>query len=71
MKISIKKDGEWYLAQVEWYANLFAFWYTKQEASQELLNVVEMMMDYHLELIEKERSIRNHLIGSKKIKHAI
>jgi len=61
MKINIKKDGEGYLASVSGQPNLFAFGFSEQEAFVELQNVVEMMMDYHLEQVEVERKIRNQL----------
>ena len=41
--------------------NLFAFAYLEKEAVQELKNVVEMIMDYHLEKINAERLIRYEL----------
>jgi len=63
MKIVIKKDWEWFLAEVEWQENIFAYWNTKEEAKNELLIVVEMMMDYHLELLEKERKIKNSILN--------
>ncbi len=53
MKYYIKKDGIWYLAEVIWNDSLFAFWYTKEEAIHELLNVIEMTMDYHTEMSRK------------------
>lgn len=46
--INIKKDWEWYLAEVNWYDNVFAYWNSPEEAKKELLWVLEMMMDYHL-----------------------
>ena len=49
MKIIIKKDGEGYLAKIKDHQNLFTFAYSKKEAIRELNNVVEMIMDYHLE----------------------
>ena len=54
VKISIKKDGEWYLAEVDENDNLYAYWYTENDAKKKLLWVVEMTMDYHLELVENE-----------------
>ncbi len=61
MKTTIKKDGDGYLAKVEGRQNLFAFAYSEKEAIIELKNVVEMMMDYHLEQVNDERIIRNEL----------
>ncbi|WP_133513161.1 hypothetical protein [Candidatus Thiosymbion oneisti] len=63
MKINvvIEKDGDGYLARVEGHQNLFAFAYTEKEAVIELKNVVEMVMDYHLEQANDERIIRNEL----------
>jgi len=61
MKTIIEKDGDGYLARVEGHQNLFAFAYSKKEAMIELKNVVEMMMDYHLEQVNDERIIKNEL----------
>nr|VFJ92146.1 MAG: hypothetical protein BECKLFY1418A_GA0070994_10219 [Candidatus Kentron sp. LFY] len=63
MKINIvlEKDGDGYLARVEGHQNLFAFAYTEKDAVIELRNVVEMVMDYHLEQANDERIIRNEL----------
>jgi len=58
MKINvvIEKDGDGYLARVEGHQNLFAFAYTEKDAVIELKNVVEMVMDYHLEQANNERT---------------
>jgi predicted RNase H-like HicB family nuclease len=61
MKIIIEKDGDGYLAMVKGYQNLFAFAYSKQEAIIELKNVVEMVLDFHLEQVNEERVIKNEL----------
>ncbi|WP_423907782.1 hypothetical protein [Candidatus Spongiihabitans sp.] len=61
MKTIVEKDGDGYLAKVEGHQNLFAFAYSEKEAIIELKNVVEMMMDYHLEQVNDERIIRNEL----------
>jgi len=61
MKTIIEKDGDGYLAKVEGHQNLFAFAYSEKEAMMELRNVVEMIMDYHLEQANDERIIRNEL----------
>lgn len=63
MKINVvlEKDGDGYLARVEGHRNLFAFAYTEKDAVIELKNVVEMVMDYHLEQANDERMIRNEL----------
>lgn len=50
MKTIIEKDGEGFLAKVEGHPNLFAFGYSEKEALVELKNVVEMILDYHLEI---------------------
>jgi predicted RNase H-like HicB family nuclease len=63
MKTIIEKDGDGYLAKVEGHQNLFAFAYSEKEAVMELKNVVEMMMDYHLEKVNEERIIKNKLIS--------
>ena len=64
MEIIIEKDGEGYLAKVEGHENLFAFGYSEKEAVLELKNVVEMIMDYHLEQLNEERIIKNQLIST-------
>lgn len=64
MKMIIEKDGDGYLATIEGHENLFAFAYTEKEATIELKNVVEMIMDYHLEQINEERMIKNQLISA-------
>ncbi len=64
MKIVVEKDGDGYLAKVEGRQNLFAFACSKKEAIIELKNVVEMVMDYHLEQINNERLIRNELAST-------
>ena len=61
MNTIIEKDGDGYLAKVEGHQNLFAFAYSEKEAIIELKNVVEMIMDYHLEQANDERIIRNEL----------
>ena len=68
MKIEVKQDGDGYLAKVGGRKNLFAFGYSEKEALMELGNVVEMMMDYHLEQVEVERKVRNQL---QKVAHAV
>jgi hypothetical protein len=68
MKIEVKQDGDGYLAKVGGRTNLFAFGCSEKEALTELGNVVEMMMDYHLEQVEVERKVRNQL---QKVAHAV
>nr|VFK26462.1 MAG: hypothetical protein BECKMB1821G_GA0114241_102125 [Candidatus Kentron sp. MB]VFK30374.1 MAG: hypothetical protein BECKMB1821I_GA0114274_101523 [Candidatus Kentron sp. MB]VFK75191.1 MAG: hypothetical protein BECKMB1821H_GA0114242_101723 [Candidatus Kentron sp. MB] len=64
MSMMIEKDGEGYLAKIEGHENLFAFAYSEKEAVLELKNVVEMIMDYHLEQVNEERIIRNQLTST-------
>ncbi len=61
MKIEIKKDGEGYLAKIKGQDNLFAFAYSKQEVISELKNVVEMIMDFHLEQLNMERLAKKEI----------
>ena len=68
MKIEVKADGEGFLAKVRGRQNLFAFGYSEEEALQELGNVVDMVMDYHLEQLETERKVRTQL---RKMAHAV
>ena len=71
MRIVIKKDWHWYLAEVKWFENLYAYWNTKDLAKKELLWVVEMTMDYHLELVEKERKIKNSMLNNNNNNYAL
>jgi predicted RNase H-like HicB family nuclease len=64
INIVIEKDGDGYLARVDNHQNFFAFAYSEKDAIIELKNVVEMMMDYHLEQVNDERIIRNELIST-------
>ena len=70
-EIIIKKDWDWYLAEISWYDNIFAYWDTKEKAQEELLWVVEMMMDFHLEQIENERRIKNNILNIKNNNYAL
>ncbi len=70
MKIIIKKDWEWFIAEVVWKPNAYAFWYTKQEAIQELNNVVDMMIDYYNEEVLAQKMIK-HLLDEKQYSYAI
>ena len=63
MKILVTKDSHGFLARVEGQDNIFAHGETQSDAKKELLNVIEMMMDYHLEQIETERKIKNTLLA--------
>jgi len=70
MDIIIKKDGEWYIAEIKWRKALYAFWYSKEEAINELKNVVDMMVDYYSEEISFQKKIKKYLAG-KQLTHAI
>ena len=59
----IEKDGEGYLASVEGHDSLFAFAYSEREAILELRNVVEMILDFHIEQVNDERLIRNEIVS--------
>ncbi len=71
VNIKISKDWNGYLAEVEGQDNLYAYWTSELNAKQELLGVIEMMMDHHLELVENERKIKNQLLNSDNINHAL
>ncbi len=64
VNIVVEKDGDGFLAKVKNRQNLFAFAYSEKEAIVELKNVVDMMMDYHLEQVNNERIIRNELVST-------
>jgi|APSaa5957512622_1039677.scaffolds.fasta_scaffold277891_1 hypothetical protein len=70
MQIVIEKDGTGFLAQAKKYPHIFAWGENKSEAKSELANVIDMMMDYHLEQVEIERKLRSSLQNNK-ISYAI
>ena len=70
MEVLITKDGEWYIAEIKWKKALYAFWYTQEEAVNELKNVVDMMVDYYSEEIGVQKKIKKYLAG-KQLKYAI
>ncbi len=70
MKIIVRKDGEWYIAEVQWKENVYAFWYTEEEAVKELNNVVDMMLDYYNKEVSVQESIKN-LEKNKKYSYAV
>lgn len=61
--IVIKKDWEGFLASVVGYDNLYARWVSEKQAESELMNVIDMMMDFYMERAEQQRSIRNFLLS--------
>jgi hypothetical protein len=70
MDIIIRKDGEWYIAEIKGKNALYAFWYSKEEAVSELKNVVDMMVDYYSEEISFQKKIKKYLAG-KQLKYAV
>ncbi len=62
--ITVKKDWKWFLAEVEWSDNIYAYWNTQQEAKKELLWVVEMMTQYHLEEVKNNNKIKNNILAN-------
>ena len=70
MKIIVRKDWEWYIAEVQWKENVYAFWYTEEEAVKELNNVVDMMLDYYNKEVTVQESIKD-LIKNKKYSYAV
>lgn len=70
MKIILKKDWDWFIAEVAWKPNVYAFWYTQEEAIQELNNVVDMMIDYYNEEMYIQKKIK-HLLEEKQYSYAL
>ena len=70
MEVLIKKDGEWYIAEIKWKSALYAFWYSQEEAINELRNVVDMMVDYYTEEIGFQKRIKKYL-AAKQLKYAL
>ena len=71
MKIKISKDTHGYIAEVEGQENIFAHGETELEAKKELLWVIEMIFDYHLEQVEQDRKIRNAILAAQEIEYAV
>jgi len=71
MWIKIIKDWNWYLAEIEWYKNIYAYWESKKEAVKELIWVLEMMIDYHTELLKSEQKLKKLILKSKDYSYAI
>ncbi len=65
MKILVKEDGDGFLARVRGSQNLFAFGTTQKRALNELSNIIDMMMDFHLEQIEQERHAKQALLNER------
>ncbi len=63
MEIIIRKDGEWYIAEVKSKPNVYAFWYSKEEALSELKNVVDMMVDFYSQEMSFQKKIKKFLIN--------
>jgi hypothetical protein len=63
MQVVTKKDWEWYLAEVNWIDYLYAYWFSKQEAENELLNVIDMIMDYEIEQLWKQRQVKEYILN--------
>ena len=70
MNIIVRPDGDWYLAEVKGKENLYAFWYTKQDAIDELQNVIDMIVDYYTKEISFQKKIKKQLLNNK-IEYAI
>ncbi len=70
MNVILKKDGKWYIAEIEDKKHLYAFWYTAEEAIQELKHVIDMMVDYYQEEIQTQKKIQKHLT-SKTFAYAV
>jgi predicted RNase H-like HicB family nuclease len=70
MDITLRKDGEGYIAEVKWKSNLYAFWYSEQEAIDELKNVIDMTVDFYSQEISFQKKIKKQLI-SNKVEYAV
>jgi len=70
MKIVLKKDWNWYLAEVEGKKNIYAFWYSEEEALNELKKVIDMMTDYYEEELQNQKILK-HLLFEKQYSYAV
>lgn len=71
MEFKIRKDWEWYLAEVEWNDSFFAYWKTEVEAKKEFVGVLDMVIDYHSELVKNEKDLRKTVLSSKELNYAL
>lgn len=69
--ITINKDSEWYLAQVDGYEYLFARWESPESAQKELLHVIEMVHDHHANQVKIESQIKDFLFTHKSTQYAV
>jgi len=70
-QIIIKKDWDWFIAEIEGSDNLYAFWYSEDEAKKELVLVLEMMIDYNSELLENQKYIKKSILKQKELNYAL
>jgi len=63
MEIIIRKDGEWYIAEVKSKPSIYAFGYSKEDALNELKNVVDMMVDFYSQEMSFQKKIKKFLIN--------
>ena len=61
MKIELAKHDDGYHAQVAGRKHLFAFGFTKQEALEELIGVVEFELESGAEISQIEKKINEYL----------
>lgn len=71
MNFIVEKDWDWFLAKVIWRDDIYAFAYSEKEAKKELLNVIEMVLDIHLDQIEIERKLRKEIFSNLKAEYTI
>lgn len=70
MEIIMKKDGEWYIAEIKSKPNIYAFAYTKEEALDELTNVVDMMLDFYSQEMSFQKKVKK-ILTEKSYTYAI
>ncbi len=61
IKTIVKKDWNWFLAEVEWFENIYAYWETIEEAKVELLNVAEMLFSYYTEQVTVSKKLKTDI----------
>ncbi|MCF7817517.1 MAG: hypothetical protein K9M54_06525 [Kiritimatiellales bacterium] len=61
MKVELAKDKDGYTAKISGRKHLVAFGYTKQEALEELGNVVELELESEPEIRQIEKKIEEML----------
>ncbi|USN59054.1 MAG: hypothetical protein H6767_03025 [Candidatus Peribacteria bacterium] len=59
------------MAEVVGVDNLYAYGKTEMEARKELISVIEMMLDFHTEQVNREKEIRDFMLSQSQKEYAV